>query len=97
MKKIDFENKITMYINGELNQKDKIDFEKEVDENSNVYDRYARFAEIDNASPTKQDLAILDKEGVTYERIKLNDVFIYIRSYIQGLQRKCYYQHNCDW
>ena len=35
MKKIDFENKITMYINGELDQQDKINFEKAMDENSN--------------------------------------------------------------
>ena len=35
MKKIDFENKITMYINGELDQQDKINLEKAMDENSN--------------------------------------------------------------
>ena len=36
MNRIDFENKITMYINGELNNKEKIDFEKTMGGNSTL-------------------------------------------------------------
>ena len=49
MNRIDFENKITMYINGELNHKEKIDFEKAMDKNSTLKNLFNDILQNDEA------------------------------------------------